>query len=272
MPSARASHRSFLTRTSRLVVTFAVPLAILGGGLSCEGGESPPPLPAAGEPRCLAARTVGCVDQAIASLRLLTEPSPAVVTTTTVDGVFESKIDATGGGLPPSLSYVYVRFAEDGLEKVAIGDEGAFESMGWDLAFRRYLIRVNGGASGPSCVDAAVAGDAPLNSLQQVPTGLEYDTDLYFEEPSCAPSDNTDPMGGPLTAISGYFSYEACLAMTGENYVIRLASGRYVAMKVTTYYSKTAQDYCNLEGRLPGGPSGAGQMTIRWKFLAPPAG
>jgi hypothetical protein len=250
-------------------------VALAGLQTACDGGDepsgNPPPAPAS-EPRCAAPRTVGCVDQSIASLRLLTAPSPAAVTTTVVEsGIYESQIDATGGGLPPSLSFVYVRFGEAGLEKVDIGDEAAFESMDWDLAFRRYLIRVNGGASGPSCVDVAAVGDAPLASLARVPLGVEYETDLFLEPPTCtAGENNTDPMGAPLTAISGYFSYEACLAMTGENYIIRLRNGRYVAMQVIAYYSKPVQERCNQDRRLPGGPSGAGSMVIRWKYLAPP--
>jgi hypothetical protein len=250
---------------------FFMIVAVTAVGLACEGDASPP-LPAAGQARCLAPREVSCVDQTIATLRLLSAPNPAAVSTAPPqEGIYESQIDATGGGLPPSQSYVYVRFGEAGLEKVAIGDEQAFESMGWDIAFRRYLIRVNGGVSGPACVDVARAGTGPLTSLQQVPSGLQFQTDLFLEPTTCAASENTDLMGGPLTALADYWSYEACVAMTGENFVIRLANGRYVAMQVVAFYEGAVQDFCNREGRLPGGPSGAGQMVIRWKYLEAPA-
>ena len=44
----------------------------------------------------------------------------------------------------------HVRFTPNGLEKVEIDDETALESMDWDMSLRRFILRLNGGATGAS--------------------------------------------------------------------------------------------------------------------------
>ena len=184
-------------------------------------------------------------------------------------GVFESTVDASGGGITPTQSYVYVRFTANGLEKVAISDEAAFSSMDWDIALRRYVIRVNGGSSGPSCVDAALIDHGALGEQTVLPAAVGWETDLFLQPPTCTLGTDEAPAGGPLTAISGYYRYDGCLVMNDAIFAVRLKTGATVALQVASYYNKAAQDYCNSMGRLPGGASGAGQFVLRWKFIAP---
>jgi hypothetical protein len=247
--------------------------ALLTGvvSLACEGdntGAAPPPTGPAG-PRC-EARAVPCTDEAIVKLVLKTAPSPGPVSNNVLpSGVVESTVDARAGGIAPMTSFVYVRFGAQELQKVALGDEAAFTSMDWDLAFRRYIIRVNGGASGPSCVQAAV-GDRPFDAMTEVPPALEYVSDEFLAPPTCALASDGSPLGGPLTAISEYFRYEECLIMTGQAFVVRLRDGRHVALEILGYYPDTVQAYCNMNLRLPGGATNAGAFKLRWKFLPSP--
>lgn len=247
-----------------------VPVAAALSLLACEGSSNqmttttPPPT---GAPRCTMPAQVACVDQMIDQMRLFPTVNPGTVTTEVKPGgVFESQIDARAGGMMPTLSFIYVKFTDQGLQKVAIGDEQAFESMDWDIAFRRYLIRSNSGASGPSCVEAAESG-VPFANLTTVPGALGFEKDLYLEPPACMATGPMNELGGPLTAIGTFFSYAMCLQMTGEAFVIRLKDGRHVALEVLAYYPKAVQDACNASGTLPSGTSGGSQYHIRWKFL-----
>ena len=231
------------------------------------GAGQMPPSVLPGPPRCPAPQAVACIDQTIDQLRLFPAVNPAMVTTESKGGgVFESRIDARAGTVNPTMSFVYVRFGADTLEKVAIGDEQAFESMDWDVAFRRYIIRDNSGASGPSCVEAAESG-APFTSLATVPAALGFEKDIFLEPPACMATGPLNELGGPLTAISTFYNYINCLTMTGEVFVIKLRDGRHVAMEVLAYYPKNVQDACNSTGSLPMGSSGGGQFHIRWKLI-----
>ena len=252
-------------QAAAVVMLLLLPACDGDSGTTGPGQMPPPVLP--GAPRCPAPKEVACIDQTIDQLRLFPAVNPAVVTTEAKgSGVFESRIDARAGTVNPTMSFVYVRFGADTLEKVAIGDEQAFESMDWDVAFRRYIIRVNSGASGPSCVEAAESG-APFNSLAAVPAALGFEKDIFLEPPACMATGPLNELGGPLTAISTFYNYINCLTMTGEVFVIKLRDGRHVAMEVLAYYPKNVQDACNSSGSLPAGSSGGGQYHIRWKLI-----
>src|SRR5256885_9669414 len=115
--------------------------------LACSG--APDLLPAC-------AHTVDCTDQSIQQLSLFRPVNGAAIgNDNSAAPVIVSSIDATAGGLSPTKSYVYAKFTDSGLTNVAVGDEDAFTSSDWDVAFRRFIIRLNSGISGPSCVTAA---------------------------------------------------------------------------------------------------------------------
>ncbi len=212
---------------------------------------------------------VPCVDQSIQELSLYDTVNPDPITE---EGegppVFSTHIDSEAGGLSPSEAYIYARFTETGLEKVEITDEDALESMDWDVAFRRFVIRFNSGVSGPSCV--TVARTAPMtefDELDSVPSGLMYRTEEYFTGDSCdLVTDGSGLPGSPGTAMSSYWSYMACVQMTGNVYVVELQSGRHVKLQVLSYYEPEPQMVCNETGAVPS-PSGAGNLRIKWAFL-----
>ena len=210
--------------------------------------------------------TVTCQDQSIQQLPLFTAPSPAAITDESVDtDNFITFIDSSGGGIAPNQSYVYARFTEQGLEKVAIGDEAALESTDWDVAFRRFVIRFNSGVSGPSCVGVGrTAPGTTFAGLTSVPANLDYRTEEYFSA-SCELITDSG-IGSPATAMISYWTYQACVEMTGNVYVISLADGRFVKLEVLSYYTQENQDICNATGAVPI-PSGSGNTRIRWAFI-----
>src|SRR5690606_21099415 len=109
-------------------------------------------------PVCTEPTPPSCVDESFLELNLFSTTSPAAITNTAEDAGWQTHVDATGGGFSPSQSYVYARFTDEGLVNVEVSDETAFDSMEWDIAFRRFIVRLNSGPSGPSCVSAARTG------------------------------------------------------------------------------------------------------------------
>jgi hypothetical protein len=212
-------------------------------------------------------REVACTDQSIGTLMLREEPAPPALEDRSENSDrFITAIDATAGGLETPYSYVYARFTDDGLRQVDLSDEDAFESTDWDVAFRRYVIRLNSGVAGPGEVTAArTAPMTDFGALADEPDELEYRTEEYFSDACDFVSDGSG-IGAPATALASFWSYAGCLAMTGNVYVIALADGRHVKLEVLQYYTSENQQACNDTGMVPM-PSGGGNLLVQWAFL-----
>jgi hypothetical protein len=232
-----------------------------GGTIDAGSGTSD-----AGAPAC-APTPPDCIDEQIGALDLFATPSDGAITEEgTTAAEFLTHIDATGGGLMPSESFVYARFTDAGLTKVDVGDEAAFESTEWDIALRRYVVRVNSGVSGPSCVGVGrTAPGTTFESVTALPEGLEFRTEAYVTD-TCELVPDGSGLGAPGTALASFWTYEMCVEMTGNVYVVRLASGRHVKLEVIAYYELPQQTTCNETHSVPM-PSGAGNVRIRWAFL-----
>jgi hypothetical protein len=217
------------------------------------------------------AHEVTCTDESVKELTLFDKANPAKITEEAkTDGAFNTFIDATGGGVTPTTSFVYARFADDGLKRVDVSDEGAFESSDWDIAFRRYLIRLNSGVSGPSDVTGArTKPDTKFESLDSTPDSLEYRTEEYFTDSCEFINDGSGLPAAPATALSSFWSYSSCVAMTHNVYVVALEQPkeRHVKLEVMSYYTPENQQVCDDTGKVPMSGSGSGNMRIRWAFL-----
>jgi hypothetical protein len=232
-----------------------------GGGGSGGGGPTP---------MCEEPTAVPCEDAMIQELDFQTDPAPGLVTNDADGAGFVSHIDATAGatGSPPTPTegYVYARFTAAGLEKVDLDDEAALASMGWDLAFRRYVIRVNSGDSGPSCVGVARLPAGSAYETATAPDAAAYHVDDFYTD-DCTLITDGGMASSPATALAGYYSYHGCVQMTGNVYVVRLANGHTVKLTVTGYYGPgEKQQYCEEHGA-PASPSGAANFSVRWAFL-----
>jgi hypothetical protein len=219
--------------------------------------------------RCTEPVEPSCVDQQISELLLFNNVSTGEISLEGGgNGVFENHINATGGGLTPTQSFVYAKFTPAGLEKVAISDEAAFESMDWDIAFRRYVIRTNSGVSGPSCTGVArVPGLATFDNVTMVTENLEFRTEAYMSDGTCELiPDGSGLPGSPAAALGSYWTYVSCVQMTGNIFVLNLASGRSIKLEILSYYEPGPQATCNETGSVPM-PSGAGNVRIRWAFI-----
>lgn len=263
-----AQSRSLVRCSLSLLVT----LSACGGTSSSDGdasvlADAASPVDAAMAMRCEPATSVSCVDEQISGLDLFDTVNPTTITEEgTTAGEFLSWIDARGGGMVPSESFVYARFTDSGLEKVEVSDEGAFASGDWDIAFRRFLIRVNSGVGGPSCVQAArTATGTTFDDVATVPSDLSYRTEEYYTD-TCEMVPDGSGLNSPATALSSFWTYPGCVSMSGNVYIIALADGRHVKLQVLGYYPLAIQEQCDTEMTLPS-PSMSGNVRIRWAFL-----
>ncbi|MCE9670660.1 HmuY family protein [Myxococcus stipitatus] len=236
-------------------------------GTQTDGGTDAGTEPDAGARTCDPV-DVTCKEQGIDTLDLLTVVSTGTMREEgTTSGEFLSYVDARAGGQSPTMSYTYVRFTSQGLQQVQVDDQAALASTAWDLAFRRYSLRVNSGTSGPSCVSVAKAAEgATFASVTSIDGAWTFEKEAWFDDACTFIDDGL--LGGPLTRLGGYFQYEGCLTMTGQVFILQLADGRHVKLEVVSYYEPAVQTHCNTEGELPAGtPSGSGQFRVKWAFL-----
>lgn len=148
-----------------------------------------------------------------------TTTGPLVVATPLENGGTQLRIDATN-----KMSLVYVDL-DEGRE---MKPDEAFASNGWELSLRRYDIFVNSGASGPTGnVELVVLKDADYDALSQAPTsGFVPDTaDRLFN-----------------TVEGGWYFYDLgvhrLLTRTELFYVLRTSTGRYVKLRMLSYYDQ----------------------------------
>jgi hypothetical protein len=238
-------------------------------GSSPSSAQQTQPSESGPAPSCAAAK-IRCEDQSIQQLKLRTVINDGEVAEEgSLPGEFLTRIDARAGGLAATMSYAYVSFDEAGLQKQPITDEEALGSMDWDLAVRRYVVRLNSGVSGPSCVEAArLPPGTSFDSLTEVPDGLSWRTEVYFTE-SCDYVPDSSGIGAPGTALASFWSYTSCVQMSGNLFVVRLRDGRYVKLQIVGYYDLPAQQECDRTGTVPV-PNGAGNLRLRWSFLRGP--
>lgn len=190
--------------------------------------------------------------------------------TTQVDGNdWIQTLDARAGGFLAAADnpWLYVRFGDDGLEKVELTDLEAQTSMDWDLAVHRFNLRLNSGSSGPSCVTGGPAtGTYEALDLEQAiatPTAAEafYDgTCTFLTEDT---GEEGAPDGIPTLALQDWWTYPHCVATSGIPLVIQVADGRRLKLEMLGYYGG-GQDLCNTEGQAG---QDAAMLSLKWTWL-----
>jgi hypothetical protein len=226
------------------------------------------------QPRCGRAPVV-CSDQVIQKLSLFDTPNPTP--TPFVDGLdglgFSTEIDATagaiGGSITPTMSFVYAKFTASGLERVNLSDTAALDSLEWDIAFRRFIIRLNGGDSGPSCTQATIVENTPYEQITAASPTARWDLDDFLSDDCLLFRDDGFGLGTPpLTALTPFYNYAGCVKMTHRSFIIRTRLGKHVKFTVDRYYQNEAgQQFCEAMSKAPGVSAPAGYLKVRWQLL-----
>jgi hypothetical protein len=113
-----------------------------------------------------------------------------------------------------------------------VADPRPFE---WDVAFRRFQVIVNGGASfeGMGGVRQGEEG-VPLSSLLVAPEEGYAETEIV----------SGDSLVAGLSDWYEYSFFSHLLAPRPRTYVIRTADGRYAKLRFESYYCPGAQPGC----------------------------
>jgi hypothetical protein len=230
------------------------------------GDDSGEPRSDEANPVCEEPADVVCVDDLILDLSLHDDQvSEGAVTNNAEGDDYVTAVDATAGGYNNATQnpWVYLKFTDDGAEKVEIDDETALESMDWDLAARRFILRLNGGSSGPSCVGAATFMESSYDELTEIPDGLSYAFDDYYTSDCTLINDSSGLPDNPQVVLGAWWEYPGCVATTGHPHLIQTADGRIVKFVVEAYY-QTGQEDCNTSG-IPGEDSA--NLSFRWTWM-----
>lgn len=214
---------------------------------------------------CTEPAEVACVDELILNLSLHDDKVSEGAVATSTDGEdYVTTVDASAGGYSEASKnpWTYIRFTADGAEKVEIDDETALESMEWHMALHRYKIRINSGASGPSCVSVSPKIEGDYASLSEVGEPTWYE-DAYMTASCEMTNESSGLPDSPQVAMSPWWSYESCVKTTGTPFLMQLDDGHVLKLVVESYYL-TGQAECN-ESNATGGDSG--NYTLRWQIL-----
>ena len=118
------------------------------------------------------------------------------------------------------------------------------DRLGWDLAFRRFEVRINGGPGFAGQAGARVLGSAPVDSVASVPRN-------GYAEMAVAGRDTTHAL---LDTWYMYSFTTHLLRPRDRTLVFRTARGRYAALRFLSYYCPGAQPGC---------------VTIQYAFVEP---
>lgn len=224
-----------------------------------------PDLPAQ---ECETQAAVECRDQTLVELEMTPNAvTPGLIENTALDaGGFHSQVDATAGGFPATEGYVYARFTDEGLEKVELTDDASFDSFDWDVAFRRFVIRLNSGMGGPGCVTAARGPvDVDFACPDFDPALLDFNKEQFMSPGTCDIIADGSGLGSPGVVLQNFWTYPGCVQMTGYVYFISLANGRFVKLRVTHYYNEQAQQDCQETDTTDS--AGSGNLQMDWDFV-----
>lgn len=171
--------------------------------------------------------------------RAIAQVSTGMITVTQDPGdpmLWSADIDATAGG---SMDYdknpfIYLDLIKR--TKVDITDVQAQTSKDWDLAFKRWQIKLNSGDSGPGGVTVARVAGKTLAEVTAAPAG-PYKADAYFDD-KCNLS--MDPIGGLGTELSDWYDYDTItmrLTPMKEVWVLPRRDGQgHIKVQLTSYY------------------------------------
>jgi hypothetical protein len=178
------------------------------------------------------------------------------VSSNTAGSITKAFVDATAGGSGQSHLYPFVYLSLADGKRVDIDDYAARTSKAWDLAFRRTVIRVNGGDSGPGQGAVAIQANTTLDKVTAVPAAGQFGTDDFLDA-QCnikrdAISNIRTAFGGSAGVWYNYGSGTHAVTPKPDVYVVRTASGKHYKLVIDTYYNAS---------------NVGGHFTLRWSPL-----
>ncbi len=165
--------------------------------------------------------------------------------------VFTAEVDATAGGSMKYGENPFLYLDLVGRKKLDITDVQAPNQGGWDIALKRWQIKVNSGDSGNGGVTAARVDGKVLADVTKAPMG-PYEADSYFDA-KC--TFQADPIGGLGTTLSDWYDYESGtsrIVPKKEVIVLKRRDGQgHIKLQILSYYKGTT----------------SANYTLTWSYL-----
>jgi hypothetical protein len=218
---------------------------------------------------CPGAEPDSCAQERRMDLSLGTEAWDGDAPWTEADGsAWISTVDASSGGAVDTLEepWLYLRIEDESWSALGLGDLAAEESLEWDLALRRNLIRMNSGSSGPGCVQGLGLVGQNFELIEELADGLQFFEEAFYTEECQLISDSSGLPDVPRLVLDGWWEDKGCLAMTDMPMLLRPHSGGTLKLVIETYYAE-GQESCDAG---EGGASEGGRFRFRWQWLSPP--
>lgn len=198
------------------------------------------------QPRCELPYDVRAIDQvAKGAVTMTSSPADPME--------YVAEVDATAGGATKfdENPFIYLDLIER--KKVEMTDVQAQRSTGWDIALKRWQIKINSGDSGPGYVLLTRVPGANLNEVTDAPIG-PYTVDAYFDA-KC--NLLFDPIGGLGTALSDWYEYDMTmgaprLVPKKEVLILTRRDGKgHIKVQITGYYKNMV----------------SGNFSLSWSYL-----
>lgn len=184
------------------------------------------------------------------SLSLVDEVSTARVSVVSESAAERTLfVDASVGGLngQDTHPWVYVELATS--QAVAITDLDALQSKGWDLAFKRSVVRTNGGDSGPG-LGGAIRIALPWDDVSRATLGNKVlPTESWFDADCMLTLDSAQNL---VTTFSGWSEYDETnhvLSAADVVFITAGADGSLYKVAIVDYYSTPAGAHGTVAGR-----------------------
>ena len=185
------------------------------------------------------------------SLSLVDQVSTAAVTVLSETGAERTLyVDASVGGLSGQDSHPWVYVALATGTAVAVTDLEALSSKAWDLAFKRSVVRTNGGDSGPG-KGGAIRIALPWDQVDASTLGKKtLPTESWFDA-NCQLT--LDSVMNLVTTFSGWSEYDETdhVLSAAPNVVFITAGADSALYKVAMldYYSTPSGTHGTVAGR-----------------------
>jgi hypothetical protein len=158
-------------------------------------------------------------------------------------------IDASVGGLNGQDTHPWVYIALDTGQAVAVTDLEALSSTAWDLAFKRSVVRTNGGDSGPGmggAIRIALGWDKVTRATlgnKALPTEAWFDADCML---------SLDAAQNLITTFSGWSEYDEAnhvLSAADVVFITAAADGSLYKVAILDYYGTPTGGHGSVAGR-----------------------
>lgn len=172
--------------------------------------------------------------------KLIDKVSTGMVTFGTLPAdpsVTTAEIDATAGGSAEASKNPYVYLDLINNKKAQITDVQSLTSGDWDIAFKRWQIKINSGDSGPGGVTTLYEDGKELAEVKTAPVG-KYEADDYLDDKCNLKFDRINGLG---TAMSTWYDYPMMVVPWKRTYVLKRRDGKgHVKLQIMAYYKGMA--------------------------------